>query len=497
MKRAYLWLAMVCGVVSACSVGPDFSKPDFKAPDAHRGQEAQAKSMADLPWWKVFKDPVLAGYLEEAVTKGYDVRVAAAAVENARASQRAAFWAFFPTLGAGVGFGGGQGFPGVPTIVPANTFNGNLGAYAGASWEVDVWGRLRRQKEAADAQVEASLADQKGVYVALVGDVASTYLQLRTYDLQLTITADAIKAREETLKLFTDRAKGGVGNDLEQARAEANLADAQARAENLKRAVFQTENALAVLLARPPGPIDRGTGLADFALPPQVPAGLPTALLANRPDLMSAEQQVHAATAVVGIKVGELFPKFQLSGSGGFATDLFSASGMNQGTTAVYRGAIGLEYTLPVLGGAQNLAAVDAAWARVHASVALYEKAATNALKDVSNALVSVEQFKRAREAQERQVAALKKTEELASMRYRGGVSNYLEVVTAQEQRLGAELALADAKGQQLQAVVQLYRALGGGWRKEEVSPDGGVESGGEPMKEYGEGPPLPTDGGR
>jgi len=220
--------------------------------------------------------------------------------------------------------------------------------------------------------------------VALVGDVASTYLQLRTYDLQTTITADAIKAREETLKLFTDRTKGGVDNDLEMARAEANLADAQARAENLKRQVFQTENALAVLLARPPGPIERGAGLNDFPLPPEVPAGLPTALLANRPDLMSAEQQVHAATAAVGIKVGELFPKFQLAGSVGFATDLTQMA-----TGAMYRGSTGLEYVLPVLGGAQNLAAIDAAWARAHASVALYEKAATNALKDVSNALVA------------------------------------------------------------------------------------------------------------
>ncbi|GMU63129.1 MAG: membrane protein [Myxococcaceae bacterium] len=472
MKRAG-WVGLV--VFASCAVGPDYARPEVKPPDAHRGQEKQAQSLADLPWWKVFKDPVLGSHLQEAVTKGYDVRVAAAAVENARAQQRAAFWAFFPTLGAGVGFGGGKGFPGVPTIVPATTFNGNLGAYAGASWEADVWGRLRRQKEAADALVEASLADQRGAYVTLVGDVASSYLQLRTFDLQVTITADAIKAREETLRLFQDRAKGGVGNDLEVARAEANLADAQAREENLKRAVFQTENVLGVLLARPPGPIERGAGLADFDTPPQLPAGLPTSLLAQRPDLLSAEQQLHAATAVVGIKVGELFPKFQLSGSGGFATDLFAATGMSQGTTAVYRGAVGLEYTLPVLGGAQNLAAVDAAWAQVHAATALYEKAATNALKDVSNALVAVDQYRKARDATERQVAALKKTEDLAMMRYKGGVSNYLEVVTAQEQRLIAELSLADAKGQQLQAVVQLYRALGGGWRTQDAQADGGV----------------------
>lgn len=147
-----LVVSMALAVVS-CSVGPDFTKPDLKAPEAHREQEAQARSLADLPWWKVFQDPVLAGYLEDAVTKGFDVRVAAANVENARAYQRAAFWAFFHTFGVGVGLGGGQGFPGVPTIVPPTPFNGNLGAYGGASWEVDVWGRLRRQKEAADALV--------------------------------------------------------------------------------------------------------------------------------------------------------------------------------------------------------------------------------------------------------------------------------------------------------------------------------------------------------
>lgn len=489
--RVYVTMAVAL-TVTACSIGPDYARPDVKPPEAHRGQAQTAESLADLPWWKVFHDPVLGGYVKEALEKGFDVRVAAANVESARAGQRGAFWAFFPSFGGQVGVGGGQGFPGVPTFVPPTTANGLFAASASASWEADVWGRLRRQKESADALVDASLADQRGVYVALVGDVASTYLQLRTYDLQRTLVDDALKTRAETLALFQERAKGGVGNDLEVARAEANLADAQAQAEGLTRAIWVTENRLALLLARPPGPLERGAELTALQLPPQVPAGLPTALLAQRPDVVAAEQQLHAATAQVGVKVGELFPKFALAGSAGVALgpDLVTSATL---VSPVYRGSVGLEYVFPVLGGAQNLAAVDAAWARVHAATALYEKTATNALREVSDALVTIDQSAKVRAAREQQVASLQRTEALAMMRYRGGVSNYLEVVTAQEQRLGAELALADAKGQQHQAVVALYRALGGGWRTAAAQAGEGVPA------DAPEGPPAPpgADAGR
>lgn len=467
MKRAArVGLVLSLGT-AACAVGPNYKRPELKTPDAQRGQTpAKAESLAELPWWRVFRDPALHRYLKESLTNAYDVRVAAARVEQARAQAKAAMWAFFPTVSGQVGFGGGQGFPGIPTLLPPASLNGIFGASVGASWEADVWGRLRRQKEAADAFAQAADEDRRGVYVALVGDVASTYLQLRTNDLKLEIVQAATVTREETASFFQERVKGGVSNDLEFARAEGNVADAKAQAADLRQAIWRNENLLSVLLARGPSSIERGAPLDALALPPEIPAGLPSALLERRPDLRSAEAQLHAATAVIGIRIGDVLPKLSLTGAAGLAST--ALKNFDKNADAVYRGFAGFDIPLPVLGGAAQLNAIDAARARAKEVAVLYEKTFVNALREVSDALNAIEQLRDARAMREQQVGALRRAESVASLRYRGGVSTYLEVITAQEQRLLAELALADTKGQQQQAVVQLYRALGGGWNMHE-----------------------------
>lgn len=449
--------------LTGCAVGPNYARPDVKAPAQHRGQAVTEKSLAELPWWEVFQDPYLARYLKESLTNAYDLRIAVARIEQARAQAKAAMWAFFPTFDGNVGIGGGQGFPGVPTILPPQTMNGIFGASVAASWEADIWGRLRRQKEAADALAQAADEDRRGVYVALVGDVASTYITLRTNDLKLQVVQAAIQTREETATFFEERAKGGVGSELEVFRAQSIVADAKAQSAGLRQYIWLNENRLSLLLARGPGGIEREGTLDTLKLAPEVPAGLPSALLDRRPDIRRAEADLHAATAIVGVRIGDVLPKFALTGIGGVASkDLGNLGGSSAG---IYRGSAGFQIPLPILGGADKLNAIDSARAKVKELAAVYERTVMNALREVSDALMTVEQLKSAREMREAQVSALAHAEEMAMLRYRGGVANYLEVVTAQEERLRAELVLSDVKGEQHQALVQLYRALGGGWK--------------------------------
>lgn len=473
MRRLTSVLALLA-TTSSCAVGPNYQRPEVKPPEAHRGREAKAAeaSIAELPWWEMFQDPGLARCLKEALTQGYDVKAAMARIEQARAQARAAMWAFFPTFGGQVGFGGGQGFAQIPTPLPPVSLNGIFGAMATASWEADVWGRLRRQKEAADAYAQLADEDLRGVYVALVGDVASTYVALRTADLQLEIVRAAIQARQETTDFFSERLKGGVSNDLELARAQGNLADAQAQLADVQQAILQRENLLSYLLARPPGEIARGAALDALTLLPDVPTGLPSTLLERRPDLRAAEAELHAATAIIGVRIGDVLPKFALTGGAGMATsDLGRFADASHG---IYSGFAGLNVPIPILGGAAQLNAIDGARARVTELVTRYRQAFALALREVSDALITATQLRESRVRREEQVAALVRAEELANLRYKGGIATYLEVVTAQEQRLLSELTLAQIKGNQHAAVIQLYRALGGGWqmKKKETEPE-------------------------
>jgi len=468
LRAGALALAFVLSTLG-CSVGPDYTRPDIQTPPAHRGQKQQTESsLADLPWWRVFRDPVLTRYLRESLTNAYDVRIAAARIEQSRAQARSAMWAFFPTFGGQVGLGGGQGAPGVPTFLPPELLNGTFGASATVSWELDVWGRLRRQKEAADAFAQAADEDRRAVYVALVGDVASTYVDLRMSDLKLKVVEESIKTRQETATFFTERLKGGVGNEVEVTRANANVYEARALSSNLRQVIWAAENRLSFLMARPPSALERGAVLDEMGLPPEIPAGLPSTLLARRPDVRSMEAQLHAATAVVGIRVGEVLPKFELTGSAGVASAVLNNSSAE--TAAIYRGFAGLDIPIPLLGGATKLNDIDVAKEKVNELLATYQKIFFNALREVSDALAAVEHLRQQREEREQQVKALARTEELADVRYRGGVAVYLEVITAQEQSLSAELALTDVKGQQHQAVIALYRALGGGWNMKQAT---------------------------
>lgn len=448
-----------CIALTGCAVGPNKKAPEIKAPEQYKGERAPTKkSFAELPWWEVHRDPTLFALLREATDKAYDLRIAMARVEIARQAHRAAVWALWPTLGVQAGVGDAVGTIDVPSIYPPPDMSGNFAVGAGASWEPDVWGRLRRLAGAAKYEFQAADEDRRGVYIVLVSDVAQSYFSLLSLDLQQEFARQAAVAREETLHLFEARAGGGVSNELEVSRARASLKQVEAALTTIALNIGMTENTISYLLARLPTTIQRGTSLDALQFLPSIPAGIPSTLLRRRPDVRSAEKVLLAQNDKIGAELADFFPKFQLTGYLGVATpDLKDAS--------FVRGGVGLlNWTLPFLGGERNRAEYAAAKAAWEGAKAAYERAVGNAFRDVANALITVSTLGDRRAALDAQLAAATDAERHAIDRYRGGVADYLDVLTAQEQKLVVQLEVAEVMGRQHSAVAQLYRALGGGW---------------------------------
>lgn len=461
-----LLLGLTGSLASGCAMGPAYERPKVAVPETFRDRPTgdDTPNLASLPWWGTFGDPQLAALVGEALEANLDLGVAVQRVEQARQAARAAYWALYPTLGLGLGAGLAHGSSTTPTMVPGGTANGNYTGAASASWEIDVWGRLRRSAEAAEHLAQAAEDDRRGLYLAIASEVATSYFQLRVLDMQIARGRSSLAVRQRTLDLFNERAKGGVGNELEQARAEANVRDAEAIVVAFEQSATLTENALSLLLGRPSGAIVRGADLVVLRLPPPVPAGLPSSLLERRPDVRAAERRLMAANAQIGVAEASFFPRFDLTGFLGFAsTDLTRiAAG---GASDMLFGAAGtFGYTAPILGGERLKANLATAKAEHKAATLLWKRAGLTALREVNDALVQVQKTAEAHTAREAQAEALRRAVEKADQRYRGGVANYLEILTAQEQLLAADLAATQAKGQQFLALVALYRALGGGW---------------------------------
>jgi outer membrane protein, multidrug efflux system len=461
-------------LAAACAVGPNHKRPEVATPDVHRGDEQQkalkpdesATTFADLPWWRVFRDPSLSSLINEASQKAYDVRIAMARVEAARQQYLAAGWALAPTIGIWGGAGSAVGTSTVPSIYPLVHLTGNFGAGINASWEPDVWGRLRRASEVQREGFEAAGDDRRAVHISLIGDVAETYFLLLSLDQQKTYALQAVATRRDTMTFFTQRATGGVGNQLEVLRATASLKQAEAALTRVDLEIANGENGLSFLTARVPGPIQRNVALDALAAPPAVPNGLPSSLLERRPDIRAAEHRLAGANAQVGMEKADFFPKFDLTGFAGVAShDLQQAS--------FARGGGGLfTWTLPVLGGQRVQAEWKAAKANWEAATAQYERVAVNAFREVANALASIRTLAQRRVALDAQLAALEQSQTVAIERYRGGVANYLDVLTAQESLFVTQLDMADLKGQQQIAIARLYRVLGGGWPTPEKQPE-------------------------
>jgi multidrug efflux system outer membrane protein len=462
-------LGLVLAAASlSCAIGPDYRRPELPAPPAFREQPETGASVADLPWWEVFRDDVLVALIEEALESNRDLAVAAANVETARYLAAVQRGELFPQLGyeaAGTRgkdtFLGGVGSPGRGTeydfLAVANLF-----------WEIDVWGRIRRASEAARAELFATEAFRRGVVLSLVSDVAQAWFELIELDRELAIARESVVSFEATRDLFLRQYQGGVVSKLDSLRAEAALAQAAARVPDLERQIVAKENELSVLVGRPADAIERGRTLTEQAVPPEVPAGVPSLLLERRPDLIEAEETLVAANAREGQALADYFPRIGLTAlSGSVSTDLSNLLHSTSDVWSVGGSALGPLFTF-----GQTTYSWKAAQAASDASRAAYEGAVLTALREVSDALVAREKLVAVRLEREREVAALRESVAISHDRYLGGLATYLEVLDAQQQLYPAEFELARTERDQLLAVVALYRALGGGWNAYDAEPE-------------------------
>jgi len=456
--------------LAACAVGPNYKRPLVPVPERFYGDEraAEARSLADVPWWDVFDDPILKGLIEEAVRNGFDARLSAARVQEARARYGIVRSQFFPSVDYDAGWQRGRANR---LLNPSGATQTVWSVDVGFSWELDLWGRIRRLSEAARAQYLATEEGRRGVLLSLVSDVAVAYLELRELDAELAIAKSTTAAFQDTYELFNRRLEGGAASGLETARAEASLALVAAQIPEIERAIVARENQINFLLGRNPQPIPREGPL--MALPPDVPPGLPSALLERRPDVRQAEQLLIAANANVGVAKADFFPRLSLTGLFGSVSpelgDLFSSHSKTWNVAAGLTG--------PIFQGGRIKRSYEAAQAQWQQAKIEYEAAAANAFGEVSGALVDRTKLVETERQRARAVAAYQEAVRLANIRYNSGLSAYFEVLEAQQQLFPAEISLAQTRRDQLVAVVNLYRALGGGWQAE-AKAQAGVDNG-------------------
>ena len=451
--------AAVC--VSGCMVGPDYRRPAVEAPAAFAGMPADATAAADTEWWKQFGDPLLDRLIAEALAGNKDLRIAAARVEQAAGVLVQTRSPLFPQINYQAGAGRYRFSQESTTATPIGLSNPtDYGTVlAGASWELDLWGRIRRLSEAAQANVFATEAARRGVVMTLVAQVATGYVQLRSLDAQLEIALRTRDVYAASLKLTQDKFEFGQVSQMQVAQVQSQLETAAARIPQIRTQIKLTENALAILLGRNPGPIPRGKAITELT-PPTVPAGVPSELLERRPDIVQAEQQLVAANAQIGAAKALYFPTISLTGAlGTSSTDL---GNLFSGPTRVWNFVGGV--TGPIFQGGAIAGQVASAEAAQRAALANYERAVQNAFADVDQALAARIDVAEQVAAQQRLVKALGDYSELSRLLFDGGYAPYSTVLQAEQQLFPEELGLAAAHGQALAAVISIYRAMGGGW---------------------------------
>jgi multidrug efflux system outer membrane protein len=453
--------------LAGCAVGPNYKRPVIDSPPAFRSEnQSTSRAYAELTWWEVYKDDTLQTLIREALTNNYDLRIAMTRVEQARALAMQARSQFVPslnyngTVSRGRNDVFGSGFPNNATTV--NSAVATLNAF----WEVDLWGRVRRLNESARAQFLASEEARRGVRLTLLSDVATTYFQLLELDQELEIASRTTNSFGESLRIFSQRVEGGTASALQSARAEAALDDAAAAVPAIRERISATENQLCVLLGRNPRPIERPAPLLTQGLP-EIPAGLPSALLERRPDVRQAEQDLRSANAQVGESLAEFFPKIGLTALLGKVSP--ELSGFTLGTANAW--GIAAEGTGPLFEGGRLVGQYRQSKAARTQFELQYRQIVLNAFREVSDALISRAQLVEIREYQAREVTALETAVKLSSERYVAGKADYYEVLEAQQQLFPSQLNLARTQRDQLLAVVNLYKALGGSWQ-DEMNPN-------------------------
>lgn len=464
MMRPAVLAAMVAGAsmvsASCAAVGSTYERPELAPPASFRFTTApdQAQSLADAPWFEVFDDPTLQALIKEAIVANLDLRVAVARVEEARARAGIARSFLYPEVNAVAGY----------TARAATSTEDEEGDTRQSwnygfqlAWEIDLFGRLRRQREAAVALFFATEQARRGVMVTVVGDVASGYFLLRELDLQLAVAQETLRLNDETVRYFRNRLDGGVSNRLELDRIQANRSRTAATIPDIEQQIAVVEHELSLLLGRPPGPIPRQPLSSNEALPPSIPPGLPASLLERRPDVLQAEQELVAANADVGAAKALFFPTISLTGFlGGISGDLSQFLG---GNGAVWSLSPGLFQ--PIFQAGRIRRNLEAQQARFEGALASYRKAALNGYREVSDSLVTIQKLGEQRVHRQEGVAVLLDASTLARERYDSGLASYLEILNADEALFDQQLLLAQTLGAELRARAGLYRSLGGGWQ--------------------------------
>lgn len=465
---AAVWAAIL--FITGCTVGPNYRRPAVQTPASFRAPTplppGESSSLADLKWFEVFKDERLQDLERTALAQNYDLRDAAARVEAARANVGIVRSEQYPNFGAGANLtttrtSRNGALPLPASFVPSQNRTFGSATLDLLSFEVDIWGRLRRATEAARANLLSAEETRKAVITTLVSDVATAYFNLRELDSELDISRRTLATRQASLDLIKSRQNGGVATLLELRQGEELVYTASETIPTLQQQIEQTENAISLLLGNNPGEVVRGRSLTEQELPPNVPAGMPSALLERRPDIRAAEQNLIAANAQIGVAKAAYFPQISLSGFlGGQSNQL---SSLFAGTSRVWN--FIPQVTQPIFTAGRLKSNVKLTEALHESALVEYEKSIQTAFTEVSDALIAHQRVRESRAQQELLVAALQDRTRLAYVRYRGGVDTLLNALDADRDQFQAELNLAQVRRSELLTVVQLYKALGGGWQ--------------------------------
>jgi len=470
--KPWLLACLACFLLAGCAVGPDYKRPSYPVPKEFRGEgpgipaEPMTASFGDFRWFELFKDPKLQELIRIGLEENYDVRIAAQRVLEARASVTATRSFLFPSVFAGISHINTRTSERGLTPVSRNLAERSAHQIAGdLTWELDFFGRIRRATEASIADFFASEENQNFVIQLLVTDLARSYIELMELDLELEISRRTLKSRQDSYRLVKVRQEGGVDTMLAVRQAEGLVYGASQTIPDLQRLIEQKENEISTLLGRNPGKIDRSK-LDEQNLVVDIPPGLPSSLLERRPDIRSVEEQLIAANARIGEAKALLFPQITLTAAAGYQSVALSSLIAPASSFWTILPAL----TQPIFTAGRLRANVKAAEARQRQAMLTYQQTIQQAFREVSDALIGYRKLKETRLEQEKLVATLTDQTRLARMRYRGGVTSYLEVLDSERQLFEAELNLARAQGNEILSIIALYRALGGGWQTD-VSP--------------------------
>src|ERR1700722_8738047 len=466
MKKAALLVGIVTalGLMTGCMMGPKYKRPTVDVPQEYRApapqQAAQASSLGNEQWWQVYQDPVLTRLIHTAIAQNYDVRIAAARVLEAQAQVGITRANQFPSANVGANVFSQQDAK-VTNLFPAYQVNGgelNLSVI----WNLDFWGKYRRQTEAARAQLLATEWGQRAVLSSLVANVATAYFQLRALDSQLEISQRTLGSRQQSLKLTQVLESHGSGSGLDVSQAEQLVYTASETIPDLERQIQQQENVLSVLLGENPQSVPRGRALTEQPVPESVPAGLPSELLERRPDVRQAEEIMVAANAQIGVAKAAFFPSVALTGLGGLESN--ALHNFISQPSETWSAAAGV--TQPVFQGGALRSGLKLARANWQEAVASYQQTVQISLEQVSNSLIASQKDREFREQQELLTKAAQQTDQFSEVLYKNGGASYLQVLTSETNYFSAELNLVQAQLNERLALVQLYQALGGGWQQ-------------------------------